>query len=162
MMRLHNNRNANRIRQPGPVRKLSREEIARLYPKAKVVKDSAISTSYRGPCEKGPEQVYIYALADPRDHKIRYVGKTNLELGARLDWHIREPTNRRMGEWLGSLWFDGVRPEICVLEVCHTSKWEQEERSWISRLRKVADLLNVEDGGESQPRPCTQAASVRR
>jgi hypothetical protein len=143
------NRKAQLIRQPGKVRSLSREEIAKQYPQAKVAKDSRLTTSYRGPCDKGPDQVYIYGLADPRDHEIRYVGKTSLELGARLDWHIKEPTNRGMAEWLGTLWLCGIRPEIAVLEVCHVTSWEKSERSWIARLRKVGRMLNIEDGGES-------------
>jgi hypothetical protein len=80
---------------------------------------------------------------------IKYVGKTSLELGARLDWHIKEPTSRAMERWLGDLWLRGIRPEIAVLEVCHVSKWENSERVWIARMRKVGSILNVEHGGES-------------
>jgi hypothetical protein len=138
------------IRQPSEPRILSREEIERDYPAREVSKDSRLTTAHRGPCDKGPDQVYIYGLADPRDHVIRYVGKTCGGLGHRLDWHIREPTNRGMAEWLGGLWLCGVRPEIAVLEVCHCAKWEASERSWIARLRKVSSLLNVEDGGDSR------------
>ncbi len=143
------NRRAQLIRQPGKARSLSREEIERAYPSSKVAKDSRLTTSYRGPCDKGPDQVYIYGLADPRNHVIRYVGKTSIELGARLDWHIKEPTNRGMAEWLGELWLSGIRPEIAVLEICHVSKWENAERVWIARMRKVGQMLNVEPGGES-------------
>ena len=143
------NRKAQLIRQPSNARSLSREEIERAYPTSKVTKDSRLTTSYRGPCDKGPDQVYIYGLADPRNHVIRYVGKTSIELGARLDWHIKEPTNRGMAEWLGELWLSGIRPEIAVLEICHVSKWENAERVWIARMRKVGQMLNVEPGGES-------------
>jgi hypothetical protein len=142
-------RHAQLIRRPGKARSLTREEIEREYRAFRVTKDSRLTTSYRGPCDKGPDQVYIYGLADPRDHAIRYVGKTGLELGARLDWHIKEPTNRGMAEWLGSLWLCGIRPEIAVLEICHVSKWENAERVWIARMRRVGPLLNVEHGGES-------------
>jgi len=115
-----------------------------------VSKDSRLTTSYRKPCDKGQDQVYIYGIADPRDHVIRYVGKTSMHPGARLDWHMREPTNRRMGEWLYGLDMAGIRPEIAVLEICHVSKWQQSERSWIARMRNVSELLNVEDGGDSR------------
>ena len=151
-MRIGDNSDSKRaqlIRKPGKVRRLTREEIERAYPAKTVCKDSHLTTSYRGPCDKGPDQVYIYGLADPRNHEIRYVGKTSMALGARLDWHIKEPTNRGMADWLFDLWGFGIRPEIAVLEICHVSRWEIAERSWIARLRKVADMLNVEDGGES-------------
>lgn len=108
--RVRDERYSQQVRQPGKARSLTREEIERLYPQRNVTKDSRLTTSYRGPCDKGPDQVYVYGLADPRDHVIQYVGKTNMELGQRLDWHIREPTNRRMAEWLGGLWMcDGDR-----------------------------------------------------
>jgi hypothetical protein len=138
-----------RIRQPGAVRRLTREEIEREYPARVVCKDSHLTMAYREPCEKGQEQVYIYGLADPRDHVIRYVGKTSLPLGARLDWHMKEPTNQRMAEWLCELEWKGIRPEIAVLEICHVTKWENTERMWIARLRAVSSMLNVEPGGES-------------
>jgi hypothetical protein len=102
---------------------------------------------------KDYEEVYIYGLADPRDHVIKYVGKTvRSDIGQRVQEHIEEPTNVLMATWLHGMAKDGVRPEYVAIEICTPETWEASERKWIARLRRLGSLLNVENGGDTERR----------
>lgn len=94
--------------------------------------------------------VYIYALLDPRDKRIRYVGKTN-NLKRRYEQHIYEHTgiNPRKERWINGLRKGGLLPEIKVVEECTVDNWQERERSWISKCREeYDDLINLTDGGD--------------
>lgn len=96
-------------------------------------------------------EVYIYGLADPRDHVIKYVGKTSrMDIQTRVFEHIENPSNVLMATWLYGMAKDGVKPEFVALEICDMRRWEEAERKWIARLRKLGSLLNIENGGESR------------
>ena len=97
----------------------------------------------------------IYALHDPRDGAIRYVGKTVSPLWNRLANHVsRAKRLRRKGEqltpcarWVLALDECGLRPRIASLYE-GAGDWRKAERFWIRRLReKGVTLLNVNDGG---------------
>jgi hypothetical protein len=148
-------------RGPKPARSLSREEIQALYPGANTAKRSKLSTSYRPPCEKGADQVFIYGLADPRDHVIMYVGKTSMRLESRLRWHLDEPTNYSMFKWFDELGLAGLVPEVCVLEICHRKQWEKAERKWIRVMRSLGKMYNIEDGGDTARQRLSQNGSGR-
>lgn len=85
----------------------------------------------------------IYALVDPRDETVRYVGVTIGSLEARLDRHVRRPTNDRVRAWLGEI---GVRPHVRALH-SPRDRWEDAERGWIAWFRARGDLLNADPGG---------------
>jgi len=61
--------------------------------------DMHYTTSYK-PVSRYANLVYIYGLADPRDHLIRYVGKTQCSLWTRLEGHLKRPVNWKMRRWL--------------------------------------------------------------
>src|SRR5262245_16067922 len=92
-------------------------------------------------------RIKIYVLVDPRDAGIRYVGKTSHTLTARLEWHLRAPTNRAMAWWFEDLRRLGERPHIQVLEFVDQAEWEDAERGWIHWFRQRGQLLNVDPGG---------------
>jgi len=105
------------------------------------------TTSHNVGREKQLWEVYIYGLADPRDHVIRYVGKTVKPLYERATGHMNDPTNARMAEWVESLDAVNVVVEIVALEICTPKTWELEERKWIARMRRIGTILNLDRGG---------------
>lgn len=95
---------------------------------------------------------YIYALSDPRHPRvienIRYVGKTQQRLSFRLANHLRERHNGYRTNWIQSLSNIGLKPEIWPLCACNSENWQDLERAWIARLRPLARLTNLTDGGD--------------
>lgn len=90
--------------------------------------------------------VHVYALVDPRDSGVRYVGITRKAIEDRLDEHIENPTNRRTRAWFAELSAVGSEPEaVCLQSV--SRGWEVAEMEWIAWFRARGDLLNVDDGG---------------
>ena len=100
--------------------------------------------------------VHIYALVDPRDNAIRYVGKTAVSLPDRLKVHVyqaknlqRKPTHKEA--WIIGLQRKSLKPEIALLETVPAGEdWADRERFWISWGRsKGWKLMNHSDGGDS-------------
>lgn len=111
-----------------------------------------------------PETLFeIYALCDPHDGAIRYVGKAN-DSKKRLASHLRDSRRRNspVHVWLRKLTRLGTLPELRVLAV--TPDWRKTERELIAVLRARGEaLLNVAEGGD-QPY-CSQeqrAANARK
>jgi hypothetical protein len=89
----------------------------------------------------------IYALTDPRDHKIRIIGKA-VNPSRRLigHWNSRFATDSQKNLWLRELDKLGVKPEICVLEVVRDGDWRSAERHWIAHHANT--VFNHLPGGE--------------
>ena len=103
-----------------------------------------------------PDQhdVLIYVLIDPRDMKIRYVGKTIQPLKRRLYNHIATANFRKktypVVSWIRGLINQDMKPSICLLEVCDVDNWAARERYWIQYGRDHNwDLVNATSGGET-------------
>lgn len=100
---------------------------------------------------------YIYGLIDPRNHQLRYVGKTVLTPARRLvthRWQARKAKQKRhVLAWLSGLDADGVIPEIVEIErVPPLGDWEDAEQFWIAYFRFIgADLCNLTVGGDGAP-----------
>jgi hypothetical protein len=96
------------------------------------------------------EIIYIYALIDPRDNEVRYVGKTN-DLYSRFFQHISPSSlkNRTYkNNWIKSLLEKDLRPIISVLEKTNQENWEEREICWIKHYRDLGTkLTNIADGG---------------
>jgi len=61
----------------------------------------------------------VYALIDPRDGQLRYVGKTVGDVGVSLSSHLtpsRLKRNLHRAKWMASVVRDGVKPEVEVLK----------------------------------------------
>lgn len=94
--------------------------------------------------------IYIYALVDPRDNRIRYIGKT-VNIKKRYEQHLYwfTGTNPRKERWIQNLKDKGLKPELDVIEECDRSSWIEREKYWIAHYREVyPDLTNISDGGE--------------
>lgn len=94
------------------------------------------------------ETVYIYALVDPRNDDIRYVGKTIFP-ERRLTCHINEKrSNRSKISWITELRQEQLSPEMRILETCDETNWEDREKFWIKHGHESGwKLLNKTEGG---------------
>ena len=93
---------------------------------------------------------YIYALVDPRDDAIRYVGKS-YRPERRLREHIKEARDGNKTHrcnWLRELGREGVKPEMVLIEACTIDTWADREGFWIGEIGKFANLTNMCAGGE--------------
>jgi hypothetical protein len=94
----------------------------------------------------------IYALIDPRDGRVRYVGKTGETLEKRLAKHLYAAKSATGGcyriSWLKSVLNRGDAPGIVTLFECE-SNWQRWERFWIKWFREIEPkLTNATDGGD--------------
>lgn len=86
----------------------------------------------------------IYALIDPRDGKIRYIGKTTQTILNRLAGHIAQPTNPAMRVWINSLSLQGLTPRIEAVTTAPLEALDVEEQRQIRRhARQGHRLLNA-------------------
>lgn len=95
----------------------------------------------------------IYALTDPRDGVVRYVGKT-YNAKKRLLAHISEAArSRRVNKkcsWIKELLLQGGSPTMSVLETGAGAGWQEAEKRWIKNfLDAGVRLTNATDGGEA-------------
>lgn len=92
----------------------------------------------------------IYGLRDPRDWRIRYIGRTAKSFPKRLLQHgyIRNPRHyTRRENWIQLLLRQGLKPIMECLEVVPGDGCEAE-RKWIAKFREMGhDLVNGNDGG---------------
>lgn len=98
--------------------------------------------------------VKIYALTDPRDGRVRYVGKTVKPLEKRRLRHVSDIRcgrgSRPRRKWIGELLDEGLDPEIGLIEECDEDTWAERERFWIAYYRAYGNgLTNVQPGGRS-------------
>jgi len=117
----------------------------------------------------------IYALIDPRDKRVRYVGKTCTPLRVRIQNHMLSAT-RPWGKkthcrnWIKSLIAEGIKPDVSTLMVVDGDSWAWWERYFIRWFRSIEPgLTNHCDGGEGAPRkskcvdvPCSLCGKVHR
>jgi hypothetical protein len=110
--------------------------------------------------------VFIYGLRDPRDERIRYVGKTRRPLRARLNGHLGEvkrwPKSAK-SEWIAELATSGLLPQIVELERCAPGAGREVEAALIRKHSLSGDALNVnlrdgllEEGVFVRMKPCEQ------
>jgi hypothetical protein len=113
--------------------------------------------------------ISIYALADPRDGRVRYVGKA-ADVTRRLQNHLTPGALRRVrhvARWLAGLLAAGLRPTVTILEtVADGADWQEAERRWIAHHGRDV-LTNLTDGGEGgatygrRGKPWTDAQRIR-
>jgi len=96
--------------------------------------------------------VYIYALVDPENGDIRYIGKS-IRPELRLKDHMNDVSNCHRSHWLQSLKKQGAKPDLLILEKIHGDwPWQHSERYWIARGRREGwPLTNNTSGGDGVP-----------
>ena len=71
---------------------------------------------------------YIYALRDPRDGQVYYVGKSNVPR-LRYMAHLEDKdTNAHKAAWIDDLAAAGFKPQMDILEAVPLSEWQQAEK----------------------------------
>jgi len=97
----------------------------------------------------------VYALQDPRDGRVRYVGcvvSTPRYLKSRIHNHLSEARGRSRSAksmWLRDLLAADGLPTVLILETVDPDEASARERYWIATYRaNVGDALtNVQGGG---------------
>ena len=98
-------------------------------------------------------QYVIYALIDPTDHRVCYVGQT-CNPQTRLAQHLAHRSHRgEKGAWLRSLEEKGHRPIMQILErVTDKETALAREQVWIRRfLERGMPLMNSEAKAQTRP-----------
>lgn len=106
------------------------------------------SSAYNIKHRRGQCGARIYALVDPRDGAIRYVGQTTQGLARRRGMHLSharrgQDADSKRGRWLTELMSLGLQPGIVLIEECDPADLDRREDYWITALfLGGADLLN--------------------
>lgn len=102
--------------------------------------------------------VAIYALIDPRDGRVFYVGQTSQGIDVRLQQHVSE--SRRVNEnsnrktrLINELIVSGLTPNIALLETTTPQESVDREAFWVDELkRNGCELLNGQKPGHPAAR----------
>lgn len=86
----------------------------------------------------------IYALVDPRDSAVRYIGCTSWPVEMRLRAHCTDLVGYRRGDWIRELLAADLRPSAIVLQRTASEQEAMDlERAWYFRfLEAGAQLTN--------------------
>jgi hypothetical protein len=108
------------------------------------------------------ERTYIYAIHDPRDWSIRYVGKSN-DPTLRLRAHVQKSRSMiRIRRLMAELESVGLKLGLSILQTCSRSDWQVWERFWIATVRDSgAELFNIGPGGNGPVRVSVRSAETR-
>ncbi len=92
--------------------------------------------------------IYIYALIDPRDLEIRYIGKTNNpkeRMRAHISPHIYMRNNNKKCIWMESLKALKLKPIMTVLTSCSEEESINYEYMYWKLFKDSCDLLNSQE-----------------
>lgn len=96
------------------------------------------------------DTTFIYGLFDPRDCRLRYIGKSD-NPQKRLEQHIffaRHGSKSHKDTWIRSLLSTDLEPAIEILEECTEGNWQEIEKAWINECKRFGlRLTNTTDGG---------------
>ena len=105
-----------------------------------------------------PRARYIYALTDPRDGEVHYIGVTK-NVYTRLEQHVNYTSGTESKRaWINELEQEGLSPELDVLETIEAGLdvdlvAQEREKHWIFEfLKSGAPLLNVSGVPHANPR----------
>lgn len=96
------------------------------------------------------ETTNIYVLIDPRNGKVRYVGKAN-DISQRYRAHLNRARKHQIhkANWIKQLRDLGLKPIVEVIDVVPINEWVYWETYWIAQMKAWGfDLLNYTLGGD--------------
>lgn len=96
-------------------------------------------------------RVDIYALIDPTNDELFYIGKTRCELRERLYLHVsaaRKGKPTKTCERIREILAKGVYPQIVTVAVTDAKQWHIVEDLYIKAYREAGyNLTNMVSGG---------------
>lgn len=98
------------------------------------------------------DKTHIYALADPRDGSVRYIGKAD-NVRQRFNLHVSALKHKsKKINWIKSLKSVGLVPNVFVVDEVLKCEWPFWEMHYISLFKSFGfSLTNGTDGGDSGP-----------
>lgn len=97
--------------------------------------------------------IFIYALIDPRNDQIRYIGQTN-NIDRRFNKHIQDSKfikrPNKNHSWIKSLLTLNLKPVLLEIDVVPFNDWEFWERHYISLYKSWGFKLNNHTSGGGQ------------
>jgi hypothetical protein len=96
------------------------------------------------------ETTNIYILIDPRDNKVRYVGKAN-NVSQRYQAHLNKARKHQIhkASWIKQLKELNLRPILEVIDIVPIDEWIFWETYWIAQFKAWGfDLINYTSGGD--------------
>lgn len=104
--------------------------------------------NFSGITRKNPGETIIYALQNPDDGEIRYIGKSD-DPERRLKHHLTDKGYNYRTNWLKQLRDAGKFPYMLVLRSVPIDLWKDAERWWIEKARQAGfKLTNNTVGGD--------------
>lgn len=96
------------------------------------------------------ENVFIYALIDPRNDHVRYIGKANNPKDRyKNHFNSTRDKNTHKRNWINSVRKDGLRPELVIIDEVPESEWIYWEKFYISLFKTWGfNLVNYTEGGD--------------
>lgn len=96
------------------------------------------------------ENVFIYALSDPRNNQIRYVGKANNPEDRYTNhFNSARDKNTHKRNWINSVRKDGFKPELLIIDEVPKNDWQYWEKFYISLFKTWGfSLVNYTEGGD--------------
>lgn len=96
------------------------------------------------------KNVYIYALIDPRNDQVRYIGKANNpEDRYRNHYNSSRDKDTHKRNWINNIRKDGLKPELLILDEVPIDNWQYWERFYISLYKTYGfNLVNYTSGGD--------------
>jgi len=97
--------------------------------------------------------VFLYVLVDPRDGRVRYLGKSDNPFD-RLKEHLRDRKPSHKVNWIRQLRAEKLIPFVELLDEVPEADWGFWEREYLRVFRAVGvPLTNQTPGGEGNSSP---------
>ena len=90
----------------------------------------------------------IYLLRDPRDKKVKYIGKSmtpEIRFKKHINYAKKSQRKTYVYCWIKSLLNINLKPVMEIIE--WTDNWQEREKYWISRYKEIYKLTNLCEGG---------------
>jgi hypothetical protein len=97
----------------------------------------------------------IYALIDPTDNTVGYVGKSK-DIAQRYAQHLDGVGNDRKSAWIADLSDQDLRPEVRLLEKCGLDVMDAREDYWLTFYLDAGEAIY----NESKKVKCSRVAKA--